>query len=79
MGPVELDEALRDLADRKNELAAVVAPELDRQVGERDHQRELVGRGELAFGIDTLQLAQERQLRLGRGGRRRHGRPRSLQ
>lgn len=59
--PAMGDEALTDLPVGQYQVAAVVSAKFDREVGECHEQRELVGRCEIPFGEQTLQLREELQ------------------
>lgn len=62
MGPVLLDELLRDGTQVQLEGRAGVVAALDRQLHQRDEQGELVRRDKLAFVEDPLHLLQELEL-----------------
>ena len=62
MPPVELDELRGDPVQRHVERVARVPAPLDGDLDQRDQQRELVGRDELAFVEDLLDPRQEVEL-----------------
>lgn len=63
---VEIDEAVGDGDDGQGQgCVGVGRGVLDTEVGQGVEQGELVGRGELAFGEDALDLFEELDLGLG--------------
>ncbi len=60
--PVILDELLGDRSHRDSQRTIGRERALEAQVGERIQQRELVGRDEVAFVEQTLELAEELEL-----------------
>ncbi len=60
--PVEFDEFLRDLVGSERQPVAGVRAAEDGEVGEHVQQGELVGRDELPFFEDSLQVLQELEL-----------------
>ncbi len=72
MIPVELDELLGQPLHLDVERSAGVVAALDRDVDQRDQERELVGRDELTLVEDLLHARQEDDL-IGVGWHLRHG------
>lgn len=69
MLPVKGDEAFSDEPVGQHQVVTVVSAKLDGEVGKCHQQCELVGRSEIPFGEQSLQLRQELQLGVRRGGR----------
>lgn len=73
MLPVKGDEAFSDVPIGEHQVVTVVSAKFDGEVGKCHQQCELVGRREIPFGEQSLQLRQELQLGFRRGGGARSG------
>ena len=65
--PVEVDELLREVPRVERQRLGGVVATLDRQVGQRQEQRELVGGDEAPVGDEALDVEEELDLPLGVG------------
>jgi hypothetical protein len=58
-----MNEAFRNLPDWEHQPCTVVGSVFNGEISQGDQERELVGRGEIALGKESLQLGQECELR----------------